>query len=48
MFRIYSSPLAYAQVRRFSSKVTKPALCYYKVLNVSTNSETKEIKGAYY
>jgi len=27
---------------------SKPSVCYYKVLNVSTNSKPKDIKSAYY
>ena len=29
-------------------KVVKPNMCYYKVLNVSTNATPKDIKASYY
>ena len=38
------------QLRPFSTakQVTRPKTCYYKLLNVSTTANPKEIKKAYY
>jgi len=34
--------------RYLATKMVKPVTCYYKVLNVSTTAQFKEIKHAYY
>ena len=48
MFRLNTVNFIIRRSFSTSQKVTRPSICYYKLLNVSTTSNPKEIKKSYY
>jgi DnaJ-class molecular chaperone len=48
MLNLYRSSIKQSIHIRTFSNLVKPATCYYKVLNISTQADRKEIKSSYY